>query len=58
MNYRLYIIGEDGHIERRVDLEADDDPSAIEKAQQFVDGKDLELWHRDGLIRKLPRKTE
>src|ERR1700733_11461739 len=44
MNYRLYIIGEEGQIEHRVGLEADNHPGAIEKAQHFLDDKDLELW--------------
>lgn len=58
MDYRLYIIGEDGHIERRLDLEADDDAGALEQTRQYVDGKDLELWHRGQLIAKIPHRNE
>jgi hypothetical protein len=58
VDYRLYIIGEGGHIERRLDIEAADDAGATEQARQYLDGKDLELWQRDRLVSKLLRKPE
>jgi len=42
--YRAYLIGWDGHIVHRVDLECDDDEAAKEHAKRLVDGHDIELW--------------
>jgi hypothetical protein len=42
--YRAYIMGSDGHIERRVDLICRDENTAKEQAKQLVDGRDVELW--------------
>jgi hypothetical protein len=50
--YRAYIMGPDGHIERRVDLICKDEDTAKEQARQLVDGHDVELWQGS---RKLAR---
>ncbi|WP_275186423.1 hypothetical protein [Bradyrhizobium sp. CSA112] len=42
--YRAYMIGWNGHIVRRVDIECDDDEAAKERAKLLVDGHDIELW--------------
>jgi len=42
--YRAYIIGPDGHIERRIDLVCADDDAAKERANALVDGHAIELW--------------
>lgn len=42
--FRAYLIGEDGHIVVRVDIEADDEAVAGERAKQLVDGHAVELW--------------
>jgi len=42
--YRAYIIGPDGHIERRIDLVCADDDAAKERAKALVDGHAIELW--------------
>ena len=47
MDYRAYIMGPDGHIENRVELQCDDDDEAVRFAKQFVDGHDVELWQLD-----------
>jgi hypothetical protein len=52
--YRVYIIGSDGHFYDSLPLECADDDTAIERARQLVDGHDVELWHRD---RKIARFT-
>jgi hypothetical protein len=44
-DYRAYMIGRDGHIERRIDLNCPDDEAAKERAKQLVDGYAVELWH-------------
>jgi hypothetical protein len=45
--YRVYIVGSDGHFFNSVEIECADDAEATEKAQQLVDGHDVELWQRD-----------
>jgi hypothetical protein len=51
--YRAYIMGSDGHVQKRVDLRCNDEPEAIERAKQLVDGHDVELWQLDRLIRSV-----
>ena len=48
--YRAYLIGPDGHIQRRVDMLCADDNAAKERAKQLVDGHDVELWQLDRQI--------
>ncbi len=42
--YRAYLIGPDGHIQRRVDLICEHEEAAKNSARQLVDGHDVELW--------------
>ena len=42
--YRAYIVGPDGHIQRRNDLLCADDDAAKERAKALVDGHAIELW--------------
>jgi hypothetical protein len=44
--YRAYLIGPDGHIEKRVDLFCEDDEAAKDRAEKLVDGHDVELWDK------------
>jgi len=46
-DYRVYIIGADGHVVRAIQLNCRDDNAAIESAKQFINGHDIELWQRD-----------
>lgn len=48
--YRAYLLGTDGHIQGRVDLDCADDSEAKERAKQLVDGRDVELWQLDRKI--------
>jgi hypothetical protein len=43
-DYRVYVVGADGHIVDRIDLLCADDDAAKEHARQLVDGHDVELW--------------
>ena len=43
-SYRAYLIGSDGHIIHRVELECADDEAANERAKLLVDRHDVELW--------------
>jgi hypothetical protein len=56
--YRVYIIGSDGHFHRSVHLDCVDDEAAKEQAKQHVDGHDVELWQRDRKIATFERKPE
>jgi hypothetical protein len=49
-HYRAYIMGEDGHILRPVELFCENDDAAKEKARLLVDGHGVELWQLDRKI--------
>ena len=55
-DYRVYVIGSDGHFMRAIQLDCPDDDAAIESAKQFIDGADIELWQRDRKIAKFDAK--
>lgn len=42
--YRAYLIGTDGHIVHRVELECDDDETAKARARLLADGHNVEVW--------------
>ncbi len=42
--YRAYILGSDGHIQLRLELDCVDEPTASERAKQLVNGQVVELW--------------
>ena len=44
--YRAYVIGQDGHIELRVDLVCADEQAAKEKAKQLLNGLDIQGYGR------------
>ena len=44
--YRLYFLGDDGHIVRAVELDCGHDDQAIVQAKRHADGRPLELWER------------
>jgi len=54
--YRAYNLGPDGHIQSRVDIRCADEKTARERAEQLVDGHDIELWQRDRLIATFKHK--
>jgi hypothetical protein len=57
-DYRAYLVGEDGHFKRAVELDCPDDEAAKEQAKQLVDGHDVELWHRSRKIAVFKHKLE
>jgi hypothetical protein len=57
-DYRVYIIGSDGHFFDSVQLECADDTEAKKLAQQLVDGHDVELWQRARKIFRFDRKPK
>ena len=54
-DYRVYVIGSDGHILDRIDLVCADDDAAKERAKQLVDGRDVELWQLGRMIAQFKR---
>ena len=42
--YYAYVLGDDGHVENRVDIVCDDDEEAKRCARKLVDGHAVELW--------------
>jgi hypothetical protein len=54
-DYRVYFVGHDGRFAGVKEIECDSDSVAVEKAQEFMDGRDIELWERARFIRKFPR---
>jgi hypothetical protein len=42
--YRVYVIGPDGHVIERIGLVCADDDAAKQCAQLLVAGNDIELW--------------
>lgn len=57
-DYRAYIMGPDGHVQNRVDLQCDDDVEAIKLAKQLVDDHDIELWRLDRKIETFRHTSE
>jgi hypothetical protein len=53
--YRIYHLGRDGRVSAPPDIvECADDQAATQKAQQAVDGHDVELWEDRRFIVRLP----
>jgi hypothetical protein len=44
VGYYAYIIGDNGHIQNRVEIVCADDEEAKRCAKRLVDGHDVELW--------------
>jgi hypothetical protein len=57
-DYRAYIMGPDGHVQNRVDLQCANDVEAIKLAKQLVDGYDVELWQLDRHIETFRHTSE
>jgi hypothetical protein len=57
-DYRVYIIGQDGHFQKAIPLDCPDDSTAIQSAKRLIDGHDIELWQRDRKIARFPRKAK
>ena len=49
-DFRVFVIGGDGHVRNRIDLWCTDEGEARERAKQLVDDYDVELWHRNKRI--------
>jgi hypothetical protein len=56
MDYRAYVLDDNGSIVNVRELEAPDDSEAVEQAQKYLDGYDLEVWQRARKVKLLPGK--
>ena len=57
-DYRVYVVGSDGHFTKAIQLNCHDDGAAIESAKQFIDGHDIELWQRDRRIARFDTRPK
>jgi hypothetical protein len=58
-SYRVYFLTPDGQVDGPPTILPDcrDDKSALQQTEQFIDGRDLELWDGARLVARLPRVT-
>jgi hypothetical protein len=53
--YRVYFVDRSGHVSTPPEIvDAIDDQEATQKARQFVDGQDLEVWDESRLVVRIP----
>lgn len=55
-DYKLYFLGKTGRVEARLDLQANDDAQAIVLAEREDDGRAMELWHGERVVKRYPPK--
>lgn len=58
LDYRLYFMSRDGHIQQAADIEAASDEAALEVARQMADGRTMELWQRAFRLAVIPGRSE
>jgi hypothetical protein len=58
MEYRVYLLSPNGHIIHREHFDSSDDEAAIERANKFADGCDVELWQRGRSVTKISQKIK
>jgi hypothetical protein len=53
-HYRLYFLDPAGHIGKAVELDCEDDAQAIRGVEPHRDGRAMELWQTDRLVKTYP----
>jgi hypothetical protein len=48
--YYAFVIGEDGHVTKRIEINCENDEEAKRCARQLVDGHAIELWQEARMI--------
>jgi hypothetical protein len=48
--YYAFVIGEDGHVTKRIEIICENDEEAKSRARQLVDGHAIELWQEARMI--------
>jgi hypothetical protein len=56
--YRVYIVGDHGHFINAVEIDCADDAEATAKAQQLVNGHDVQLWQRGRRLGEIRRDSD
>ena len=56
-DYRVYTLGEDGHIKGRTEIRCPDDEAALERAKNLADGHAVELWEGNRRIALIDGKN-
>jgi hypothetical protein len=58
MEYRVFFLESDAYITQPPQIiECADDQEAIEKAKQFIDGRDIELWEKSRCVVRFARTS-
>jgi len=52
--YHLYLINDLGHVRGRFVLQCRSDDDALSMVERHRDGRDMELWQGERLVRRLP----
>ena len=52
LDYRLYFLDDEGHIQGVVELDCASDAEAELVAETYSDGRPMELWRRDCWLRR------
>ena len=52
-DYKLYCIGEDGHIEKRHDFECTTDLDALDQARKICGPHEIEVWERGRFVARV-----
>jgi hypothetical protein len=56
--YRVFFLDPNTYITQPPEIiECADDQEAIQKAKQFIDGRDIELWEKARFIARFPRTS-
>jgi hypothetical protein len=58
VEYRAYLVDQDGHFVSLEPMVCADDAEAIEKAQHLVDRFSVELWSGERFVIRLEAKTK
>ncbi|MCA1451844.1 hypothetical protein I6F35_01275 [Bradyrhizobium sp. BRP22] len=56
--YRAYLLGIDGHIRERMELESETDEDAVAKARHHFNGGAIEVWQGIRIVAKLDGGSE
>jgi hypothetical protein len=54
INYRVYLLGQDGQIAAK-EFSCASDQEAAKQAKQYLDGCDIELWRREQFVTRLTK---
>jgi hypothetical protein len=58
--YRAYVLDQNDRVMKAHVLAAQDDEAALNEARRYLDDHDIEVWHADHVLAKLPslRRTQ